>query len=142
MPDSDTVRVMNRLREVAAAASFLGVQYDASGDPSLSDVSHSPVSVEVNEVSSEWETDSRYGRGMVYQPIDWRFDLVLAFDREVDLQDLRVTLSRTVTVPRDQALGLRQITLKLKSDDVSHPPREGSGGTRVTLSFDADIERA
>lgn len=145
MSDASTekARVQNFLRGVVAGARFFPVKYTESGGANT--LSANPVlpdSVEANEVSVEWVIDERYGRGLRYRPVDWVFELILKFDREVDFGQFKSVLESGLKIPADPGLNLRQILLRPRDSDILHPPRQASGGTSATFSFDASIGRA
>jgi hypothetical protein len=140
---SSRTRVQNHLRGLVAEAVFEAVEYDEQAIASVKGEEILPDSVEVNETSSEWSRDSRYGRGVAYRPADWTFELKLGFPREVSLEKFETLLAGSNIIARDATEGLRQISLTPQGAEYGHPPREGeAGGTRVTYTFDADIERA
>jgi hypothetical protein len=138
----DKTRIQNRLREIVAAANFPVVEYEGAGNTaSLSESETSaPESVEVNQISKEMGIDGRNGRQLVYRPTDWRFDLVLAFRKEVGLDELEQALRATPRVSRDAANNHPLVLLRMRDVDYEEPPRRG-GPMKVTYTLDADVER-
>lgn len=141
-------RVQNFIRDLVLAAKFYPITYDGDNDDkgvvaeAIPDNEVRPQSVEVNQTAKEFATDSRYGRSLVRYPVEWTFEAIIKFNKEVDFDDLENVLRQVPTIPRDEANEHPQIDLEVSDIDYDEPTRKGSSGTRVTITFDANVERA
>lgn len=147
---SQKIRIQNTLISRGKAGKFFAVSYAASGqqtqidflaDPPVGTVS--PASWVCNETSSQFGIDNQYGISRVDKRTTWTFDLLLDFNQEVNAEYFEELLIREpIILPPDKANGLRQVTLRLTRDVVTHPVmQQPSAGTKLRLAFTAEVGR-
>lgn len=140
-PLYDKTRVQNKIRQIVEEATFNAILYSPGNDNSIVFSEEiRPSSVEVNQVSKEMEVDNRNGRSLVYRPSDWRFDLVLAFDKEASLAEIESAFRKVPRIQRNPENNQPLIFLRLRDADYEEPPRRG-GPMRVIYTINADPER-
>ena len=137
--------IQRKLHEIARVGRFFRTYYDKDGmagaiDPATAE-RVKPVSILVNEVTSEFEPDPLHGRAVHQRRTDWRFELHLGFPKEVTVAFFEQ--DSIAPVPRvDSTDQHTYAILRLTGAEYNHPARDGSaGGTSVVLTWDASIGR-
>lgn len=94
-----------------------------------------------NEIFADFDTARRHRRTFKDERMTWTWQLILGFNREVNLTQFERSLTeRPRVIPRDVSLGFPQVTLRLRESVYDHPvQQEGSQGTRAVLTFRADV---
>ena len=136
-------RIHNKLVSLAQLGLFFPVEYsvesDLMGIDGLDTAAVAPKSIETNETLSRMgisirnRTDGRRDRQ------SWTWDLFLDFQEEVALEIFEKELMlQPPLLPKDDVLGLQQVTLNLVDVGYTHPPEhEATSGTQAKLTFDA-----
>lgn len=140
-----------KLRETVLAADFPIVRYPngvrttsedvpASGpDPEVPAILMVPATVLAKPLSSTWDLPIvNRRRGFIERAI-WRWELIVEFSREVDLEAFETTNMNTpLRIPRS---GLKpQVDLILEEAEYRHPPeQQPAGGTRVVYRVRAEL---
>jgi hypothetical protein len=140
--------IQRSIRDLVENGRFYRVTYatDGSGnpapiDPGSADDRVVPSSIEVNEVSSEFEPDLRYGRDYKQQRVSWVFKLLLGFEQETTLAFFEQDI--TDSVPRISPTNdYPYVLLRIKEAEYAHPVRSGaSHGTEAVITFQAQVGR-
>jgi hypothetical protein len=134
--------IQNALIDAGKQGTFLDANYDPDLCTLSSGLQRTPSSIEANEVSSVFKTESRHGRKVLQDRSQWQWLLILQFEEEVILQPFEdQLLENPLCIERDIAAGVtRQVTLKLLDVSPKHPPRQGaSNGTQARYRFSAEL---
>lgn len=133
------------LHDRARTGRFYQSRYDKDGmavaiDPEVAK-RLKPRSIAVNEISSEFQPDTRYGRKVHQVRTTWRFELHLGFDNEVTADFFEQDMIQPV--PRIDATEFHTYALvRLVNTEYDHPARDGSaGGTNLIMTWEATIGR-
>lgn len=143
MSVSNRLRVRNHLRDLAAKAEFPVVIYDKGVARIHDSQTQKPASATCNEVSSQFEIDRDMGRRVSRKRTSWGFELRVAFNAEVSLEDFEKSLIDPVlALPLDTEEGYTAARIHLLRSDVIHPPEQAaSGGTSVVYALEAELTR-
>lgn len=131
--------IQNGLVTLAREHKFPTVLYsDGLAQPSRDEGSSlRPRTVLANEVLRTFDVDPRQGQRRALETLDWTFELLLAFDKEVSLDEF--TDSLTTTIPQigeNTRLGVLPCFAELTGYEVEHPAQQdASSGTKVRFRF-------
>jgi len=144
---SQRIAIQNLMYDLSKQGPFYEVSYDPSTrKPVQIDITTAtavePTSIQVNEIDSKFTVDKLHGRSEILRT-DWKFELLLAFKKEVLLEFFEKKLM--LTPPRiapDAQKGWKQVTIFIDKARPSHPVQQQSPtGTKVTLAFTARLGR-
>lgn len=140
----DRIRIQNKLVEVALAGTYRPVTYNADTQMASADEGSSvtPAGAIANETRSTWSASAaRNRREYVHDRASWRFVMFILFDQEVTLEEFeRSLVNQPIRLLRDDALGVRQVTLHLIESEYDHAAQQESAtGTKVRYYFEADL---
>jgi hypothetical protein len=135
------------------AQSFLWpvVVYDANNRPQAevflfdSSLPSNPLirSLDVDEISSQFVSDTDNGRYRNRKKSSWTWQMNVAFSREVDVNSFEKSLSSPVLfIPSAETSGNGQVSFLLTRTTVTHPPRANPAtGTSVTFTIEIETSR-
>lgn len=136
-------RITCALLEAARAGEFYIVERNPNTGYTSTGLSVKAESIEAltNEIFADFDTARRHRRTFMDERQTWTWQLILGFNREVNLTQFERSLTdRPRVIPRDVSLGFPQVTLRLRETLYDHPvQQEGSQGTRAVLTFRADV---
>ena len=131
------IQIRNALKNYAANALFPRVAYssdvEANASAYLADKRIAAQSVEVNEVSGQFDDSPTPKRGR--DP--WLFEMRLAFDSEVSLEEWEDALVASPVRVCPEGSRCRRVVLT--DARYEHPARNSSGGTLVIYTLNARL---
>jgi hypothetical protein len=146
---SQRLRIQAAVVETLRATTFPVVVYASDGTPSttvVEDTTETLVETPIlpilcNEVSSIFEEDLLYKRGVKDKKNSWTFEVRLRFNREVLLEDFEEAwIARPYTLPAEG--DLPPVTLRLQTAEIEHPVQQGgTNGTIAKYTFEAEQGR-
>jgi hypothetical protein len=137
-------QLQNAILALAKAGKFYPVVYDpASGQARLEETPCKPKTALVNEVSSDFDKDVRYGRAEAAMRIRWVFDLFLEFPREVSLVDFEESLLNPIPRVNISTEGpWETAAVRIRQSIVEHPPQQSAdSGTKARIVFEVSPGR-
>jgi hypothetical protein len=144
MATTQRIRIQNFLVELARSGVFYPVTY-TKGIADPIDIGQStrqfPGSALCNEINAEFRRDEDYGRSLKLKRVDWQFELLLMFNREVTFEFFeRAFMDKPPILEAGE--GFEQATLMLDSAAYEHPPQQTpANGSKATMKFTAVLGR-
>lgn len=141
----ERLRIQQAMVDLVNAAKFYQVTYGTDGKPVTYDPSVapnvSPASAQCNEIAEKFGIDKNFGQDLILTPVSWTFELMLAWQVEVDLSFFEQSLMRNP--PFIPASGVyRSVRLYMLGKSVQHPVKQDAAtGTQAKYLFNADLGR-
>lgn len=135
-PVSQVERVQQSLLSAATTGPYYVTQYDADTNlVSVTDTQASPASIVAEEISARFGVPVRYRLSHRLEKQEWPWEIVIDFHQPVALEFFEEVLAANpITLKRDKANGLQQVTLELESVDYEHPLHyQPERGTRARV---------
>lgn len=144
---SNKQRIQRRLVAEAQTGPFYRARWSADAgeievvtdqDPVL------PAEAIANEEDTTFGTARRNRRTFREERLSWTWILWCAFQVEVSTEAFEERLlAAPIILPRDDALGLPQVTLRFRGATPYHPPQQDPrSGTEVRFTFEAELAPA
>lgn len=127
------IQIRRDLVSAIRASTFPRIIQDQEGLPSIGD-SLAPASVLVNEVSGDYELDTRDGSSLSMRRRSWVFKAIVSFGADVTSEIFERSFAEKPLYVENEGYGA--VRLALISQSADRPPTYGSGsGTEFEFTF-------